>query len=161
MTPKEAGFIREAFKASLAGSLSLALAGFFQLPEPYWAAVSAIIVVQSDLSAAIKASLNRLVGTVIGAFVGACAYSLLGPTLWSFALAVLCASLICALFGRWETYRFSGVTVAIVMLVAHHGTPWVVAFHRFLEVSFGIVVAFLVTISFVKFYNGQSRPQKR
>jgi len=101
---------------------------------------------QSDIDAAAKASASRLAGTAIGAVVGAGAVSLFGAPLWSFAMAVFFAMLVCAVIGRWETYRFAGVTVAIVMLVQHHGTPWIVAWHRFLEVSLGIIVALAVTL---------------
>ncbi len=164
LTPRQAGFVTQAVKTSAAATLALYLAGLLQLPEPYWAAVSAIIVMQSDLGELERASVSRLAGTAIGALVGACAVSFFGASLWSFALAVLITTLICAVIGRWETYRFAGVTVAIVMLITHHGTPWMVALHRFLEVSFGIVVAFLVTLVSLKIVNGEGRkpsPKRR
>jgi len=137
-------YFAQALETSLAGALSLFLAGACQLPEPYWAAISAIVVMQSDPQAIMDDAWKRLVGTAIGALVGTGVIFLAGMTLWSFALAVMIASLACALFGRWETYRFAGVTVAIVMLVIHHGPPWVVGLHRFLEVSFGICVAYAI-----------------
>ena len=34
--------------------------------------------------------------------------------------------------------------VAVILLIEHHGKPWTPALHRFLEVSFGIVVALVV-----------------
>jgi uncharacterized membrane protein YgaE (UPF0421/DUF939 family) len=146
LTPRRAGFVKQAAKTSLAATLALYLAGLIRLPESYWAAISAIIVMQSDIGAAVKASINRLAGTAIGAVVGACVVSLIGAHLWSFALGIFCAILFCALIGRWETYRFAGVTVAIVMLIAHHASPWTVAWHRFLEVSIGIVIALVTTL---------------
>jgi len=146
-----AELLPEAVKTSLSAMLALYLAGLFQLPEPYWAAVSAIIVLQSDLTLLVSASISRLAGTAIGALVGACTVSFLGNTLWSFGLAVLCATMLCAIVGRWETYRFASVTVLIIMLISHQGEPWIVALHRFLEVSFGIVVAFLVAVATQKF----------
>jgi len=162
LTPRQAGFVTQAVKTSFAATLALYLAGLLQLPEPYWAAVSAIIVMQSDLVELERASISRLAGTAIGALVGACAVSLLGTRLWSFALAVLLTTLICAVIGRWETYRFAGVTVAIVMLITHHGTPWMVALHRFLEVSFGIVVAFVVTFVSLKVVNWEGwKPSRK
>jgi uncharacterized membrane protein YgaE (UPF0421/DUF939 family) len=157
LTPRQTGYITQAVKTSVAATLALYLAGLAQLPEPYWAAISAIIVMQSDLGVLVTTSINRLAGTAIGAVVGACAVFFWGTQLWSFALAVLCATLICAVISRWETYRFAGVTVAIVMLITHHGTPWIVGLHRFLEVSFGIVVAFVVTIAAIKLVNGDGR----
>ena len=154
---QQTDIITQAAKTSLAAALALALAGWVQLPEPYWAAISAIMVMQSDIAVLQSTSLNRLAGTAIGALVGACAVSFWGLNGWSFPLAVFCSSLICAVIGRWETYRFAGVTVAIVMLVTHHGTPWIVGLHRFLEVSFGIIVAFVITFLSQKWVNRSSR----
>jgi uncharacterized membrane protein YgaE (UPF0421/DUF939 family) len=116
-----------------------------KLPEGYWAAVGAITAMQSDLGATIQVSINRLVGTAIGAIVGAAFLVLLEMHLWSFAAALTTAILICAVLNRWETYRFAGVTVAIVMLVPHDISPWVVGLHRFLEFAVGIVIALLVS----------------
>lgn len=144
-------FIPEAVKTSLSATLALYLAGLFRLPEPYWAAVSAIIVLQSDLSLLVSASVSRLAGTAIGALVGACAVTWMGNSLWSFALAVIVATVICAIVGYWETYRFSAVTVVIIMLITRQASPWIVALHRFLEVSFGIGVAFIVSLAYQKF----------
>ena len=54
--------------------------------------------------------------------------------------------MICA-FLRIEraAYRYAGVTLAIVMLVARTGPAWIVAVHRFVEISVGIAVALILT----------------
>jgi uncharacterized membrane protein YgaE (UPF0421/DUF939 family) len=41
-------------------------------------------------------------------------------------------------------YRFAGITLTIVLLSRHEGPPWIVASHRFVEVSLGIAVALLM-----------------
>jgi len=43
-----------------------------------------------------------------------------------------------------SAYRFGGVTLAIVLLVPRAGPAWRVAFHRFAEVTIGIVVALIL-----------------
>jgi uncharacterized membrane protein YccC len=43
-------------------------------------------------------------------------------------------------------YRFAGIALTIVLLVTHDRSLWVVATHRFLEVSLGIAVALLATV---------------
>jgi uncharacterized membrane protein YccC len=139
------GLLKQAVKTSGAAMVSLYASRILNFPEGYWAAISSIIVMQSDLGATLRTSWVRLAGTAIGAVVGGGAMALLGPHHWSFGIAVMVAILICAWLDRWESYRFAGVTVAIVMLVGHHGAPFVVALHRFLEVSLGIVIA-LVTL---------------
>ena len=41
------------------------------------------------------------------------------------------------------SYRFGGITLAIVLLVPRAGSAWPVAFHRSAEVFIGITVALL------------------
>ncbi len=48
-----------------------ALATLLRLPQGYWAVFTAVIIVQSSLGATITASIERLMGTAVGAAVGA------------------------------------------------------------------------------------------
>jgi uncharacterized membrane protein YgaE (UPF0421/DUF939 family) len=140
-------FLYQALMTSLAAAVSLSFARAAGLSEAYWSAISAILVMQSDFDAVERGSENRLAGAAIGAVTGTGAALWLGESVWSFALAVLFVTLVCAAVGRWETHRFAAVTVAIVMLVGHHEPPWTLALHRFLEVSFGIVTAFALSLA--------------
>jgi uncharacterized membrane protein YgaE (UPF0421/DUF939 family) len=145
-TAKNIERLKQAFKIGLAAALSYYLARFLGLPESYWAPISAIIVMYSDVSKTVKASAYRLIGTAIGVTIGAATAALFGIHLWSFGLAVTLTVLICAFLGFEDAARLSGVAVAIVMLVSHPGRPWIAAIHRFLEVSFGILIAVLVSM---------------
>ena len=133
--------IVQATKTGLAAALAMYLARFLGLPESYWAAISAIIVMYSDLSRTLKASGYRLLGTAIGVTIGAAFAALFGVKLWAFGVAVGVTLLVCGFLGLAEAARLAGVAVAIVMLASHPGRPWTAALHRFLEVSFGIVIA--------------------
>jgi len=137
--------LKHAAKTGLAAVLAFYLARFLNLPESYWAAISAIIVMYSDVSRTMKASGQRLVGTAIGVSMGGALAALFGQQLWAFGVAVAITVFICGLLGFADAARLAGVAVAIVMLVSHPGRPWTAALHRFLEVSFGIVIAVLVS----------------
>jgi uncharacterized membrane protein YccC len=41
-------------------------------------------------------------------------------------------------------YRYASVTLAIIVLIPRANPAWIVALHRFIEVSVGIIVALLV-----------------
>jgi uncharacterized membrane protein YccC len=43
-----------------------------------------------------------------------------------------------------SAYRFGGVSLAIVLLIPRTAPAWIIAFHRFAEVSIGIAVALLL-----------------
>jgi uncharacterized membrane protein YgaE (UPF0421/DUF939 family) len=53
--------------------------------------------------------------------------------------------LFAALRVERSVFRYAGIAVAIVMLVPRAEGAWIVASHRFLEVSLGIAVALMVT----------------
>jgi uncharacterized membrane protein YgaE (UPF0421/DUF939 family) len=137
--------LKQAAKTGLAAVMALYLAKFLGLPESYWAAISAIIVMYSDVSKTLRASGHRLVGTAIGVSIGGVFAALFGQQIWAFGIAVSLTVLVCALLGFEEASRLAGVAVAIVMLVGHPARPWIAPLHRFLEVSFGILIAVVVS----------------
>ena len=51
---------------------------------------------------------------------------------------------LCSLLNLQSGMRLGAVTVGVILLIEHHGKPWTPALHRFLEVSFGVVVALVV-----------------
>ena len=48
-------------------------------------------------------------------------------------------------WAKKTSYRFASIALAIVMLVARTRPAWVLAIHRFVEVSVGIGVGLLLT----------------
>ena len=137
--------LKHAAKTGLAAALAFYLARFLNLPESYWAAISAIIVMYSDVSRTLKASWQRLVGTAIGVSLGGAFAALFDERLWAFAIAVTITVFLCGMLGFADAARLAAVAVVIVMLASRPGHPWTVALHRFLEVSLGIVIAVMVT----------------
>lgn len=126
-------------RTAFATAGSLAVASLFSLPEAYWAAITTLIVMQSTLGAAWAVSKARLVGTGLGAAAGALLASCLEPRITIYGLAIFFLGLICGMFRLEQSaYRFAGITLTIVMLVARAQAPWVTGIHRFVEVSLGI-----------------------
>jgi uncharacterized membrane protein YccC len=146
LTPRSAAYVKQAIKTGIAGIACVSAARALRLPEGYWAAISAIIVMQSSVGATMGTSWNRLVGTAIGAAVGGISFSLGGASVLAFGLAVTVAILLCDALGFAESQRFAGVTVAIVMLVGNVAPAWRIALYRFVEVSLGIVIGMLVAV---------------
>jgi hypothetical protein len=67
--------------------------------------------------------------------------SLIVARLFHLLLGLICASL----HLDRAAYRFAGITFAIIALVAHSQPAWIIAAHRFFEVSIGIAVGLLIT----------------
>jgi uncharacterized membrane protein YccC len=133
-------------RTSTAALISLLAARAVRLPEAYWAPITTLIVMQSSLGAAWTISCQRLVGTAIGAALGALLAACLGAHALTFAFAVFAAGILCAALRlERNAYRYASITIAIVMLVARPLPEWIVALHRFAEVSLGIGVGLILT----------------
>ncbi len=121
---------------------SFLVARLCRLPEAYWAPITALVITQSSLGAALTVSRQRLVGTVLGAGLGALAATFFGMHLLVFAVCVFVLGLLCAITRSGNSaYRFGGVTLAIMLLIPRPKPAWTIALHRFAEVSLGILVA--------------------
>jgi len=138
--------IEHAALTAVAGLISLLLARQIGLPEAYWSAVTTLVVMQSSLGAAVTLSTQRFAGTAIGAALGGLMASYFDQSALVFAAAVFLSGVICAAlhFDR-NACRYASITLAIVMLVARVQAAWIVATHRFVEVSIGIGAGLLLT----------------
>jgi uncharacterized membrane protein YccC len=138
---------KQAIKTAIAGVAAMYLTRLFHLPQGYWAAISALIVMQSNVGATLSASRTRLAGTAVGAVVGGAFMALLGDSMLDFALAVAVAFFLCFVLRLPDSQRLATVTVAIIMLIGHSTSAWVVALHRFTEVSLGILIALVISLT--------------
>lgn len=153
--------IEHAARTALAASASFGIARALRLPNPYWAPVSAMIVMQSSLGAALPISVRRFIGTAIGATVGAAATTSFGMNLWTFTAAIFLVGLLCAAVRiDRNAYRYAGITLAIVMLAAPSPNMWLIAAHRFLEVSLGVAVGLVLSALWPEHRTGTDFPEK-
>lgn len=133
-------------RTGIAACVSLEIARLCRLPEAYWATITTIVIMQSTLGAALTISEQRFAGTVLGSVMGTLLATYYSGSVIFFTAGVFVLGLVCALLRLDRAaYRFAGITLAIVMLVAHIGPAWIVAIHRSLEVSIGIAVGLLLT----------------
>ena len=134
-------------RTAIACVVSLLVARLFRLPEAYWAPITTLVITQSSLGAALTVSWQRLVGTALGAVVGAMVASLFGPRLLVFGASIFVLGLLCAITrSDRSAYRFAGVTLAVVLLIPRANPAWSIAVHRFAEVSIGIAVALILAV---------------
>jgi uncharacterized membrane protein YccC len=138
--------IVHALRTAIAAVTSLLLARLFRLPEAYWAAIATLIVMQSTLGAAWTVSKDRLAGTALGAAAGALLATYAGSNVAAFAVGVFALGVLCAMLRiERAAYRYAGITLVIVMLIEHTRPAWIIAIHRFVEISVGIAVGLILT----------------
>ena len=113
-----AAALRLCFRMTVAGLLAYVLAEFFALPQGYWAVFSAIIVMQASVGGSVKATIDRVIGTIGGAVAGgAVGYIVPHQSVFSLGVALVIAlaplTLVAAL---WPNYRIAPLTAVIVLL---------------------------------------------
>ena len=134
-------------RTAVAAVVSLLVARLFRLPATYWAPITTLVITQSSLGAALTVSWRRFVGTLLGAVLGGIVASHFGAHVLVFGVCVFLLGLLCALtHSDRSSYRFGGITLAIVLLVPRTESAWQIAFHRFAEVSVGIGVALILAL---------------
>jgi uncharacterized membrane protein YccC len=140
---RQSGWLTHSVRTAIATSVSLVTARFSELPEPYWAAVTTIVVMQSNLGASWDISKRRIIGTAIGAAAGGLIASCFHTNAGILAAAILALGILCGTLRLDPSaYRFAGLTLVIVTLIHRVNTPpFLIAFHRFAEVCIGILVA--------------------
>jgi uncharacterized membrane protein YgaE (UPF0421/DUF939 family) len=150
--------LQDAARTTVAAVLSLLLARLLKLPESYWAPISAIVIVESTINPRI-AAWQRFAGTALGAALGAliATFFATGGVLVYAASIFLCGA-VCTLLRLRSAYRFAAITLTITLLIAHTRPGWIVALHRFVEVSLGIAVALAVTLAWPDRSEKQATP---
>ena len=132
-------------RTAIAASASFLIARQAGLPEAYWAPIITLVIMQSTLGATLKISGERFIGTLLGAIAGGLLTRFFPQVWWVFGSGIFVLGILCVLFRLQNSYRFAGITLAIVMLIPHTTPPWIVSLHRFIEVSIGIVVGLALT----------------
>jgi uncharacterized membrane protein YgaE (UPF0421/DUF939 family) len=110
------------------------------LQEGFWGSITAIAVVQSELSATTTSARDQFVGAAIGGMVSSALVTWGGQALAVYALAVVVSMTVCWMFNISSAARLSGSTATIIALVPHHGTVEWMMLSRIAEVGWGITV---------------------
>jgi len=140
--PENLPSVIHSIRTAIAATVSLVVARLFGLPEGYWAAIATLVVMQSTLGATLLISVERVAATALGALAGALLATWFTQNALVFAVAVFILGLLCAAFRLEKSaYRYASITLAIILLIPRSAAAWIIALHRFFEVSVGIIVA--------------------
>ena len=150
--------IAHATRTAVAATASVIIARLARMPEAYWAAIATLVVMQSNLGATLSLSAERIVASALGASLGAIVSTYFGQNLLAFGLAILLLGLVAFVLRVRKTgYRYASITFAIIVLIPRAQPPWIVAMHRFFEVTIGI----LVGVAIVSLWPEERRTAKK
>ncbi len=149
---------RHAARMAVASVGTLLLVESLGLEQGYWAVISAILVMQSNLGRALASGWARIIGTFVGASLGVLSLVLLGTSSLSLGVGIFLTIFICAYFmGLHESFRLAAVTAAIVILFGRTAdSPLLLGLERFIEIVLGVGVAMAVSWFVLPFRARQS-----
>ncbi|EFL52450.1 conserved hypothetical protein [Solidesulfovibrio fructosivorans JJ]] len=142
--------IRHAGRTAVAAVVTQLVVTALNLPQGYWAVITAVIVMQANIGGSIRAAWARLLGTGVGAAMGIVAVHFGGVTWPALGLAVFATVMVCTAvpFLR-ESSRVGGITAVIVLLAGHGNlSALTLGLDRFFEIAVGIITALAVSMSF-------------
>lgn len=146
-----------AVRGTLAALLALAVAMALNLKCPYWAAMTALIVIQPTRGLLLEKSYFRLIGTAFGAAAGLLILLVTrSPLLISLLLSLWlagCVGIGNLLYGlRAYGAMVAGCTCAVVAMAGYNNPPHLhdLVFGRIAGIIIGIIVSTTVTLYFTQ-----------
>ena len=137
---------QHAVLTALAVVICLLLVRLLPLRQGYWAAISTVAVMQTDVWPTITAGRDRLLGTTMGALVGGFTTIVWHGNLLVFGLAIAISLMICNALGLKSAGHLVGANICLMVLVPATGPQWKIPLDRFIEVSIGILTAVAVSL---------------
>ncbi len=135
-----------ALRSALATTLAVLVALALHLDNPWWAGISGVVLVQTDRAATLARSVDRIIGTMIGAAIGYFGAGLVQDHLAFLALAGGYTAF--TIYGQERVQHsyavlLSGITVVLILFgtLAAPGKALDLAIYRGLEILVGVFVA--------------------
>lgn len=131
-------------KTALSVFICIVIFQVSNMGSPFYAAIAAIISMQSSVADSFKTGKNRMLGTFLGAFVGLI-FALIGP---NNPLLIGLGVMIIIYISNWldwnKSITIAGVVFIAIMVNLKGGSPWAYSFNRIIDTLIGIAVAVLI-----------------
>ncbi len=133
---------------TIAAVVSLALGEWLGLAHSYWAVLTAVIITQASVGGSIKASVDRMIGTVSGALYGGVVALIIPHTdavggLVSLGVAMAPLAILSAFS---PSFRVAPITAIILLLTPQQAGVLISAGSRVAEIGFGSVVGLVCAL---------------
>jgi len=141
--------VRQAVRMTTAALAAMALGDLLGLTHSYWAVLTAVIITQASVGGSIKASVDRMIGTLSGGLYGglvAVGVPHVDPAGGLLALGLAMAPL-AVLSALSPSFRVAPITAIILLLTPQQAGVWQSALARVSEIGFGSVVGLVCSLT--------------
>lgn len=140
---------RRNIKTAIAVFLSVLVSKAFKLEYPFFAVIAAIFSMENSIANSYKVGINRLLGTLVGAFVGVIFVSIQPGNAIYMGIGTMLLIFICNIFKWNKAIPIAGVVFAAIMLSLNNKNPIYYSFGRVVDTLIGIVIA--VAVNYIVF----------
>lgn len=131
-------------KTAISVSICVELSKFFNSDYIFYAAVAAVMAMQNSVSDSFKAGKNRMLGTIVGAFIGLI-FAIISPGNTALSgIGIIIIIYICNFFNWKKSVTISCTVFLVIMLSLQDRGPVVYSLNRTFDTFLGIIVAVLV-----------------
>ncbi|MDV3427515.1 MAG: aromatic acid exporter family protein [Bacillota bacterium] len=134
-------------KTAAAVLICLAILRMFKDYSPFYACIAAVITMQNSMNNTIKVGFNRMIGTLIGAAVGAVLTSIYAHSLILTSIGIVIVIFLTNLFKRSGSSSIACIVYLAIMVNIKNTTPLEYSIFRVIETFLGIIVAVCVNLS--------------
>lgn len=139
-----------ALRVTIAGTLAFAITKAFNLPQGYWAAITAVVITQASVGGSLKAAIERFLGTLAGAVYGGLIAAIVPHhSSLGVGFAMVAGLFPLALLAAVKpSFRVAPVT-GLIMLLPPAGQaigPLAAAVDRVAEITLGNIVGVVVSL---------------
>src|SRR5580704_14443296 len=138
--PRARGALRTA-TATVAATL---VALFLHLDNPWWAGITGVVLIQGDVAATLSRSVDRVIGTTIGAVIGYVGAATIANHVLFLALSASCVGFVIYAQERAErgyAFLLGGITIVLILFgsLADPTNALHLAFFRTFEICIGVI----------------------
>jgi uncharacterized membrane protein YccC len=138
--------IQLAFKAALAATIAMTIVELLHLPSSFWAPLSALAVMQTEIGSSLVSSRSYLIASTVGVLLGALIVSLVGSNVVAVGVGIF----VVLLLGTWMKLppgtRVVAAGVLPVIALAASDDPWRYGAYRLADIATGLGSAILVSL---------------
>ncbi|MGH2603036.1 MAG: FUSC family protein, partial [Dehalococcoidia bacterium] len=138
--------VQLAFKAAVAATIAMAVVELFHLPSSFWAPLSALTVMQTEVGSSLVSSRNYLIASAVGVLLGALIVTIFGSNV----IAVGAGIFVVLLLGTWMKLppgsRVVAAGILPVIALAASDDPWRYGAYRLADIAVGLGSAILVSL---------------
>lgn len=142
--------LKLALRVTIAGTLAFGITKALNLPQGYWAAITAVVIMQASVGGSLKAAVERFMGTLAGAAYGGLIAAFIPHSSPLGTAAAMIAALfpLALLAAIKPSFRVAPVT-SLIMLLPPTGQsigPLAAAADRVMEITLGNIVGVIVSL---------------